>query len=98
MFSHLEHSFTRDCSVAEDQIIFPAVDAELSFFQDHAEEESQFTEFRCLIENIQNAGAVSSSLAEFYAKLCLHADQIMETVQRHFNNEEAQVSSVFLNS
>ncbi|KAF4400862.1 hypothetical protein G4B88_004405 [Cannabis sativa] len=78
-------------SIAEDKVIFPAVDGEFSFFQEHAEEESQFNEFRCLIETIQNAGAVSTSEAQFYAKLCSHADQIMETIQRHFSNEEVQV-------
>ncbi|KAA8541256.1 hypothetical protein F0562_025137 [Nyssa sinensis] len=78
-------------SIAEDKVIFPAVDGELSFFQEHAEEESQFNEFRCLIESIQSAGLNSTSAAEFYAKLCSHADQIMETIQRHFHNEEVQV-------
>ncbi|KAM1026479.1 hypothetical protein ACFX2I_039345 [Malus domestica] len=77
-------------SIAEDKVIFPAVDGKISFFQEHAEEESQFNEFRCLIENIQSAGAISTS-ADFYAKLCSHADQIMETIQRHFSNEEVQV-------
>lgn len=78
-------------SVAEDRVIFPAVDGDFSFSQEHAEEESQFNEFRCLIESIQRAGAVSTSAAEFYSKLCSHADQIMETIQRHFHNEETQV-------
>ncbi|XP_059638509.1 zinc finger protein BRUTUS-like isoform X2 [Cornus florida] len=78
-------------SIAEDKVIFPAVDGELSFFQEHAEEESQFNEFRSLIESIQSAGVNSSSTAEFYEKLCSHADQIMETTQRHFHNEEVQV-------
>uniref|UniRef100_A0A7N0RBR3 Zinc finger protein n=1 Tax=Kalanchoe fedtschenkoi TaxID=63787 RepID=A0A7N0RBR3_KALFE len=78
-------------SIAEDTVIFPAVDKELSFFQEHAEEESQFNKFRCIIENIQNAEASASSATEFYAKLCLHADQTMETIQRHFQNEEVQV-------
>ncbi|KAL5539305.1 hypothetical protein UlMin_045416 [Ulmus minor] len=78
-------------SIAEDKIIFPAVDGEISFFQEHAEEEIQFNEFRCLIENIQNAESNSTSEAEFYAKLCSHADQIMETIQRHFHNEEVQI-------
>ncbi|OVA12998.1 zinc finger protein [Macleaya cordata] len=77
-------------SIAEDKVIFPAVDRELSFAQEHAEEESQFEKFRCLIENIQNAGASSTS-AEFYTKLCSHADQIMDTIQKHFHNEEVQV-------
>ncbi|CAN6584895.1 unnamed protein product [Malus baccata var. baccata] len=77
-------------SIAEDKVIFPAVDGKISFFQEHAEEESQFNEIRCLIENIQSAGAISTS-ADFYAKLCSHADQIMETIQRHFSNEEVQV-------
>ncbi|XP_054812756.1 zinc finger protein BRUTUS-like isoform X2 [Prosopis cineraria] len=78
-------------SIAEDQVIFPAVDGEFSFFQEHAEEESQFNDFRSLIEAIQNEEATSNSEAEFYSKLCSHADQIMETIQRHFHNEEVQV-------
>lgn len=84
--------FLSDCSIAEDKVIFPAVDKELSFLHEHAEEESQFNKFRCLIESIQSAGANSSSVADFYSKLCSHADHIMETIQRHFNNEEVQVS------
>ncbi|XVF53889.1 hypothetical protein PTKIN_Ptkin05aG0135900 [Pterospermum kingtungense] len=78
-------------SIAEDKVIFPAVDGELSFSQEHAEEENQFNDFRCLIETIQNAGAVYSSAAEFYSKLCEHADQIMETIRMHFHDEEVQV-------
>ncbi|XP_023920867.2 zinc finger protein BRUTUS [Quercus suber] len=78
-------------SIAEDKVIFPAVDGEFSFFQEHAEEESQFNEFRYLIESIQSAGETSTSASEFYAKLCSHADHIMETTQRHFYNEEVQV-------
>lgn len=83
-------------SIAEDKVLFPAVDGEFSFFQEHAEEESQFNEFRRLIETIQNAGANSTSESEFYSKLCSHADHIMETTQRHFNNEEAQVIYPFV--
>lgn len=79
------------CSIAEDKVIFPAVDRELSFAQEHAKEESQFNNFRCLIESIQSAGANSTS-AEFYAKLCSHADQIMDSIQKHFHNEEVEVS------
>ncbi|KAK9036720.1 hypothetical protein V6N11_078712 [Hibiscus sabdariffa] len=56
-------------SIAEDKVIFLAVDEQLSFTQEHAEEESQFNDFRCLIESIQNAGAASTSAAEFYSKL-----------------------------
>ncbi|XP_028786939.1 zinc finger protein BRUTUS isoform X2 [Neltuma alba] len=78
-------------SIAEDKVIFPAVDGELSFFQEHAEEESQFNEFRRLIEGIQSEGATSNSEAEFYPKLCSYADHIVETIQRHFRNEEVQV-------
>ncbi|GFS30555.1 zinc finger protein-like protein [Actinidia rufa] len=47
-------------SIAEDKVIFPALDAELCFAQEHAEEESQFDKFRCLIESIESAGANSS--------------------------------------
>ncbi|KAK9277135.1 hypothetical protein L1049_006674 [Liquidambar formosana] len=75
-------------SIAEDKVIFPAV--ELSFAQEHAEEEIQFDKLRCLIESIQSAGA-NSSCAEFYTKLCSQADQIMDTIQKHFHNEEVQV-------
>ncbi|WJX54320.1 hypothetical protein P8452_40218 [Trifolium repens] len=78
-------------SIAEDKVIFPAVDGEFSFFQEHAEEESQFNDFRCLIESILSEGASSNSEVEFYSKLCSHADHIMETIQRHFHNEEVQV-------
>ncbi|MBA0666529.1 hypothetical protein Goklo_002930, partial [Gossypium klotzschianum] len=78
-------------SIAEDRVIFPAVDAELSFTQEHVEEEIQFNKLRRLIENIQSAGADSSS-AEFFANLCSQADQIMDSMQKHFHSEEAQAS------
>lgn len=77
------------CSIAEDKVIFPAVDAEMSFVEEHAEEESEFDKFRCLIESIESAGASSS--AEFYSELCSQADHIMETIKKHFVNEENQV-------
>ncbi|KAM3739340.1 hypothetical protein ACB098_08G017200 [Castanea mollissima] len=77
-------------SIAEDKIIFPAVDAELSFAQEHAEEKIQFDKLRCLIESIQSAEANSTS-AEFCTKLCSQADQIMDNIQKHFHDEEAQV-------
>ncbi|XP_073108593.1 zinc finger protein BRUTUS isoform X2 [Elaeis guineensis] len=77
-------------SIAEDQVIFPAVDGEVSFVQEHAEEQSQFNKFRCLIEQIQSAGANVTS-AEFCSDLCAHADGIMDTIQRHFCSEEAEV-------
>lgn len=80
-------------SIAEDKVIFPAVDAELSFAQEHAEEESEFEKIRCLIENIQLAN-VESSIGEFYSRLCSYADQILDTIQKHFRNEEIQVCSV----
>jgi zinc finger-like protein len=78
-------------SIAEDKVIFPAVDGDFSFFQEHAEEESQFNDFRSLIERILSEEATSSSEVELYSKLCSHADHIMETIQRHFHNEEVQV-------
>ncbi|PPD97482.1 hypothetical protein GOBAR_DD05500 [Gossypium barbadense] len=80
-------------SIAEDRVIFPAVDAELSFTQEHVEEEIQFNKLRRLIENIQSAGADSSS-AEFFANLCSQADQIMDSMQKHFHSEEAQARSL----
>ncbi|KAF7827794.1 zinc finger protein BRUTUS-like [Senna tora] len=77
-------------SIAEDKVIFPAIDAELSFFHEHADEELQFDKLRCLIEGIQSAGANSSS-TEYYMQLRSHAEQIMDTLLNHFENEEAQV-------
>eukprot|EP00257_Ricinus_communis_P020353 XP_015579561.1 zinc finger protein BRUTUS [Ricinus communis] len=77
-------------SIAEDKVIFPAVDAELNFAEEHAEEEIQFDKLRCLIESIQSAGA-NTSHTEFYTKLCTQADHIMDSIQKHFQNEEAQV-------
>jgi len=79
------------CSIAEDKVIFPAVDGDFSFFQEHAEEESQFNDFRSLIERIVSEEATSSSEVELYSMLCLQADHIMETIQKHFHNEEVQV-------
>ncbi|XP_075521268.1 LOW QUALITY PROTEIN: zinc finger protein BRUTUS-like [Primulina tabacum] len=76
-------------SIAEDKVIFPALDAELSFVQEHAEEKSEFDKFRCLIEYIESAGA--NSPAEFYSRLCSQADHIMETIKKHCHNEETEV-------
>lgn len=84
-----------ECSIAEDKVIFPAVDAELSFAKEHKEEEIQFDKLRRLIESIQSAGA-HTSLTEFYTKLCSQADQIMDTIQKHFHSEEVQVSMLWL--
>ncbi|KAG2590903.1 hypothetical protein PVAP13_5NG457100 [Panicum virgatum] len=77
-------------SITEDQVIFPAVDSELSFVQEHAEEERRFNNFRCLIQQIQIAGAKSTAV-DFYSKLCSHADKILETIEKHFCNEETKV-------
>ncbi|XP_057542697.1 zinc finger protein BRUTUS-like isoform X1 [Amaranthus tricolor] len=92
-FNERLHFITEVCifhSIAEDKVIFPAVDAELSFAQEHAEEESEFEKIRCLIENIQLANA-ELSLEDFYSTLCSYADQIMDSIQKHFQNEEIQV-------
>lgn len=78
-------------SIAEDQVIFPAVDGEVSFEQEHAEQEQRFNKFRCLIEEIQTAGARSTAV-DFYSELCSQADQIMEEMEKHFNNEETKVT------
>ncbi|KAF8696068.1 hypothetical protein HU200_036956 [Digitaria exilis] len=77
-------------SIAEDQVIFPAVDSELSFVKEHAEEERRFNNFRSLIQEIQMAGAKSTAV-DFYSKLCSHADKILETIEKHFCNEESKV-------
>lgn len=61
----------------------------MSFVEEHAEEESEFDKFRCLIESIESAGA--NSCAEFYSELCSQADHIMETIKKHFLNEEKLV-------
>ncbi|XP_004299048.1 PREDICTED: uncharacterized protein LOC101308084 [Fragaria vesca subsp. vesca] len=77
-------------SIAEDKVIFPALDAELNFAQEHRDEEIQFDKLRRLMESIQRAGAESST-SEFYMKLCSHADQIIDSILKHFQNEELQV-------
>ncbi|KAL6571060.1 hypothetical protein OROGR_000610 [Orobanche gracilis] len=76
-------------SIAEDKVIFPAVDVEMSFVEEHAKEESEFDKFRGLIESIESSGANSS--AEFYSELCSQADHIMGTIKKHFLSEEIQV-------
>nr|CAB3473939.1 unnamed protein product [Digitaria exilis] len=76
-------------SIAEDQVIFPAVDSELSFVKEHAEEERRFNNFRSLVQEIQMAGAKSTAV-DFYSKLCSHADKILETIEKHFCNEESK--------
>jgi hypothetical protein len=85
------------CSIAEDQVIFPAVDSELSFVQEHAEEERRFNNFRCLIQQMQIAGAKSTAV-DFCSKLCSHADEILETIEKHFCNEETKVSTEYSSS
>ncbi|XP_050375390.1 zinc finger protein BRUTUS-like isoform X2 [Argentina anserina] len=77
-------------SIAEDKIIFPALDAELNFAQEHKDEEIQFDKLRRLMESIQRAGAESST-SDFCMKLCSHADQIIDSILKHFQNEELQV-------
>lgn len=90
-----ENNFYFVCSVAEDEVIFPAVDAEISFVHEHAEEEIQFEKLRCLLDGIQNAEANLSS-SEFWMSLSSHADQITSDVVRHFQSEEAQVRSLLI--
>ncbi|MCE3051720.1 hypothetical protein HAX54_050588 [Datura stramonium] len=77
--------FIAEVSLPRNKVIFPAVDAEISFSQEHAEEENEFDKFRCLIESVQSAGSSSTSV-EFYSELCSQADHITETVERHFCN------------
>ncbi|CAI9096158.1 OLC1v1032241C1 [Oldenlandia corymbosa var. corymbosa] len=77
-------------SIAEDKVIFPAVDSGLSFAKEHAEEESEFERFRYLMESIESASANSTS-AEYCLSLCSHADRVMQTITNHFQNEETQV-------
>ncbi|PWA54001.1 hemerythrin/HHE cation-binding motif-containing protein [Artemisia annua] len=51
----------------EDKVIFPAVDVELSFAQEHAEEESEFDKFRCLIEMFRLAPASDIALVTLFS-------------------------------
>ncbi|KAK1386960.1 hypothetical protein POM88_015138 [Heracleum sosnowskyi] len=60
------------------------------YFPEHAEEESNFEKFRCLIKSIESAGTNSSS-AELYSKLYSHANDIMGALEKHFDFEEVQV-------
>lgn len=81
------------CSIAEDEVIFPAVDGEFSFVKEHAEEKRRFNKFRCLIEQIQIAGARSTAV-DFLSELCSQADEIMKKIESHFEDEETKVSLV----
>ncbi|KAL3731454.1 hypothetical protein ACJRO7_028346 [Eucalyptus globulus] len=77
-------------SMAEDKVIFPAVDLELSFVEEHAAEEIQFDRLRHLIKSIQTDGANTTS-AGFNTELCSHADQMIDSIKKHFQNEELKV-------
>ena len=77
-----------------DQVIFRAVDGEVCFEQEPAEQERQFNKFRCLIEQSQTAGATSSAV-DFYSELCSQADQIKEEIEKHLNTVETKV--IFIN-
>lgn len=89
----MKYCFVFCCSVAESKVIYPAVYGKNLSFQEHSKEEGVFNQFRCLIESIQKAGKISCSVAELNSKICSHADQIMETLTRHFHDEEVQVRS-----
>lgn len=65
--------------------------------QEHAEEERRFNNFRCLIQQMQIAGAKSTAV-DFCSKLCSHADEILETIEKHFCNEETKVSTKYSGS
>jgi len=83
--------------MAEDKVIFPAVDLELSFVEEHAAEEIQFDRLRHLIKSIQTDGANTSS-AGFNTELCSHADQMIDSIKKHFQNEELKVCILFLDN
>lgn len=76
--------------------MYPAVYGETLSFQQRTNEESLCKEFMCLIESIQKAGTISSSITEFNSTIASHADRLMETLKGHFDNEEVQVSSTIL--
>lgn len=65
----------------------------MSFKQEHKEEKSRFNKLRLFIENIQSTGA-TTSVSDFYAELCSQADQIMGTIDKHFENEETKASNL----
>ncbi|KAK1386635.1 hypothetical protein POM88_014813 [Heracleum sosnowskyi] len=90
-----EHLLYVECSIVEDKVIFLAVDAEFSFAPEHAEEESNFEKFRCLIKSIESAGTNSSS-AELYSELYSHANDIMGALEKHFDFEEVQLDQDIL--
>ncbi|KAL5569562.1 hypothetical protein UlMin_026137 [Ulmus minor] len=75
-------------SIGKDKVIFPALNGATSCPNQHAEVESRFNEFWNLI---QSTGAVSTSSDEFRSKFCFCIDQIVETINRHFNTVEVQV-------
>ena len=76
------------CSIAKDEVIFPAVYGEALSFHQRAEVESEFNEFWHLVQATEE---VSLSSAELYSKLCSSSDRIIGTINRHFYVEESQV-------
>ncbi|KAJ6793459.1 zinc finger protein BRUTUS-like [Iris pallida] len=76
-------------SIAEDQVIFPSVAGEISFERDHLEE-SKFKNLGRLIEEFHSEGASSAS-SKGYLEFHLRANEIVDSVHRHFQNEEAEV-------
>lgn len=77
-------------SIAEDEVIFPQVDGNVSFILKHAKEE-EFSELRSFIKSMKNAASYLTT-AESYSEFCLHTDLAMLTIQKHFHDEEATVS------
>ncbi|ONK81679.1 uncharacterized protein A4U43_C01F31770 [Asparagus officinalis] len=76
--------------IAKDQVILPALGEEFSFAQEHSEEESQLNNFRHIIEKVLCTIANSSS-SESHSSLLSHTDEIMNSIQRLLENEEAEV-------
>ncbi|KAF4367970.1 hypothetical protein F8388_002581 [Cannabis sativa] len=78
-------------SVAKEKVLYPEIYGETSIFHQHSEVKSKFNEFCDLIES---GGENSSTSAEFLSNLCSCADQITETINKHFYIEEVQVISL----
>ncbi|KAM6600620.1 hypothetical protein CsatA_020229 [Cannabis sativa] len=78
-------------SIAKEKVLYPEIYGETSIFHQHSEVKSKFNEFCDLIES---GGENSSTSAEFLSNLCSCADQIAETINKHFYIEEVQVISL----
>ena len=86
-------------SAAEDNIVFPGVSKRanqtVSYASEHQEEELQFSTFQSLLNGFETSE--DGCMTEVVSKLVDLADDIVESVQKHFSEEETMVRLIISN-